>query len=325
MRNLLFVTILLLPFQAIAQDRTQNVDVGQIEDVRLGDDGRAVLRFRTEHTGRLRGDIFAAPTEAGVINVTFRERSASDDENKTETLPTVWEPGRYEAVVQAVNPGAALVQLRVSVDIPLDEFEPNDTRETAMRVDLPFAGVLRLSAGDSDWFRVNPDSGGIVGVHLHTSYSYSGPRIGIFDADGNQLLLTEATQWGHRGMRYVRATGRPLFIQLTDTNTYGEGDANAFKTVEIVQYSPEGAPASARSLVTLSLESDDPSIFQLDLIGDAIGVETVAADEAESVAQELETAIRGRRGGWGWFGLILLLLLVAGGGGYFFWRHRKGS
>lgn len=319
MRMLLCLTLLVAPSAAQAQNRTQAVDPDRIEDVQLDDEGRATLRFRTDDVGRLHADIFSAPDTAGQISVNFRDPNAPAPTERAAPASPVWAPGRYEADVQAANPGSAMIQLRINVDIPLDEYEPNNTRDTATRVDLPFEGIIRLAADDPDWIRVDPPAGGVLGVHLHATGALDGPRIRIYEGGGTLLLQSEATFWGYRGMRYVRATGRPLYIELTDTNTFGEGDANAFKTLEIVHYSPEGAPSSARSLVTLSLEGEDPSTFQLDLVGEAIGVETVAANEADSVARELDTAIRGRKINWGIAVAALLLLLGLGGGVVFFW------
>lgn len=327
MRVLLILALLLATGAAQVQSRAQSIEPDRIEDVRLDDEGRATLRFRTEHIGRLRADIFSTPDTAGQITVSFRDPNAAPTSGKTAVRSPIWDAGRYEADVQAANPGSAIVQLRVSVDIPLDEFEPNDTRETAARVEIPFEGVIRISNGDPDWFRVDPPTGGVLGIHLHryNPQQLDGPRFRVFEGDGTLLLESAEAFWGYRGMRYVRATGRPLYIEASAPNNFGENDVDAFMGLEIVLYRPEGAPASARSLVTLSLEGEDPSMFQLDLVGEAIGVDTVAANEAGGVARELDTAIRGRKVNWGIAIAGLLALLVLGGGGYFVWRRTRAN
>ena len=325
MRYLLILLIIMLPSAALAQ-RDQNVEVDRIVDVRLNDEGARVVQFRTENVGRLRADVFASPQSSGAITVTFQGRGGPDesDTEKSASPPVIFPAGRYEAIVQAENPGAAIIQMRFMADIPLDEYESNNSLEAATRIELPFNGLVHLSGADRDWFRVDPDAGGIVGVHLHTTYQFSGPQVGIYNSDGTQILVTDTTEWGYRGMRYVRSTGRPIFIAVWDSNNYGDGDATAFKGLEIVQYSPEGPPASARSLVTLGLESDDPASFQLDLIGLAIGVETVAANEAEGIARELKAAIDGRGLSLGAIVMwSLLMLLIALAGLSIWWqRHR---
>ncbi len=329
MRYALILLALLIPSLATAQGRPQSVDIDQIEDVRLGDEGMRVLRFETDYVGRLRADIFSAPESAGIITVEFRERGASSDAptGKTAAPQDVFGAGDYEAVVQAATPGAAIIQLRLVSEIPLDEFEDNNSLETAYRVELPFNGLVHISGRDRDWFRIDPASGGIVGVHLHTDYQFEGPQLGFYDHNGTLLYETDATPWGHRGMRYVRAAGRPIYVVVWDSNDYGEGDVTAFKNLEIVQYSPEGAPASSRSLVTLGLESEDPASFQLDLIGRAIGVDTVAANEAEGIARELKVAIEGRGGSLRSTILWALLALVLGLAGLSIWwqRHRMAQ
>lgn len=145
-RAVFLVLLLCFPGAAFAQNRPLNVDVDRIEDVRLNEEGRRILRFRTNRVGRLRADIFANPDSTGAISVTFRERG--NDDTDSDTPPSdVWGAGRYEAVVQAVNPGSAIIQMRVTLDVPLDEYEPNNSLETAARVDLPFRGMVQLNQG----------------------------------------------------------------------------------------------------------------------------------------------------------------------------------
>lgn len=315
---LIVLTLLVLPSAAFAQGRPQNIDVDTIEDVQLGDEGRRVVRFRTEHTGRLRADLFSAPESAGVISFTFREQGAADD---ADPLPAVVGPGRYEAIVQAVNPGAALVQLNIWLDVPLDEFEPNDSMETALRIDIPFDGIVRLSNGDSDWFRVQPNAGSILGVQLYSGTGSSRQFVAIFDHNGDQIFASDDTPWGTSGMRYARATGRAMYIHLWDLNEWSDSDPSAYKTLNVREYRPEGTPASDNSLVTLSLDDTSSALFQLDLIGGAIGVDTVEANEADAVARELRVAIEGRQSSLWQQVLILLGLIALGVAGYFGWRE----
>ncbi len=319
MRMVLFlICILAWPVTAHAQGRPQTIDIDTIEDVALGEDGRRIVRFRTEHTGRLRADLFSAPESAGAISFTFREQGGGEG---AEPLPAVVGPGRYEAIVQAVNPGAATVQINIWLDVPLDEFEPNDTQESATRIDIPFDGIIRLSHNEVDWFRVDTNPGSILGVHLYTGGSFTGLRIGVYDQSGTELYISDDNQWGTEGMRYVRTTGRPMYIAVWDSNQWADSDAAAYKTLIVRQYRPQGTPTSDNALVTLSVEGDSTASFQLDLIGDVIGVSTVEANEADAVARELRVAIEGRQSSFWMQVLMLLGLAVLAGGGYLGWRY----
>ncbi len=328
MMRLMLILILLLafPVAAQAQGRVLTIDVDTIEDVTLGDEGRRVVRFRTEHTGRLRADLFSHADSTGVISFTFQEAGGSDDEK--DALPAVVGPGRYEAIIQAVNPGAATIQVRIWLDIPLDEFETNDSRETARRIDIPFDGVISLSGTDRDWFRVDTASGGVLGIQLYTGGASTTARIAVYDHAGTEVFLSDDNPWGTTGMRYVRSTGRAMYILVWDQTEWGDTDAANYKTLNVRQYRPEGTPASDNALVTLSVEGDSTASFQLDLIGDAIGVNTVAANEADAVARELRTAIEGQNNSIWRSVLALLVLIVLGVGGFFgrrYWQQRSGK
>jgi len=304
-----------------------SVDTGELNALRLNGEGHCVVRFETERAALFLGEVFSSPSASGEITVMFRPRGGNDDEDAEKVAVSVYPPGRYEAVIQAENPGSAVVQFRVGLGRPTDDFEPNNLQSEAFDVDLPFAGIVHLSNGDADWFRIDPEPGGVIGIHLHTGYSYTGPHIGVYDRDGTEILITAATDWGVRGMRYVRSTGRPMFIAVWDTVSWGERDGYGYKTLEIVQYRPLSDPASARSLVTLGLEGEDPAFFQLDLIGEAIGVETVQADEAAEIARELAAAIQGRGMSFGTIMLWVLAALILGLVALSIWwqRHRIGQ
>lgn len=328
LRALLVLALCVAPLMAEAQTTRSstnraarcpaNVDLNELEAVRLGEDGRCVLSFTTERPGIFQSELFSYPSSTGAITVSFRQRGAEE-----ALAPGVYDAGRYEAVLQAVNPGEAVVQLRLALARPRDPFEPNDTLEDAARVDLPFESVVHLTGGEQDWFRVDPALGGIVGVHLHIASDYQGPRIGFYEADGTEILVSNNSNWGVRGMRYVRSRGRPIFIAVWDTNNWGDENDNAYKRIEIVQYRPEGAPSSTRSLVALGLESEGPEFEQLDFIGAAIGVETVSAAEAEEIAEEIRAAVQRRGTNWGLIAIVILLLAAAGGGGFYFFRMRR--
>ena len=309
----------LTPLQA---QRPQTVEPGVIEAIRLDAEGRAVLRVTARDAGLPAFDLLAGP--AGLEGVTLL--IGEGDKQVAMVTPRVLGPGRHDLTIQgtARADGRAMeIQGRLRLDPPLDAFEPNDTREQARRIELPFYQIIRLSNGDPDWFRIDADSGGVIGIHLHHfGNGYEGPQIAVLDADGEIIFQTANNSFAWRGMRYVRSEGRPIYVGLNDSRGWEEGNAGAFKALEVVHYRPNGAVNG--SLITLGLANEDPSFFQLDLIGEALGARVRPAGEAESVASELARAAGiAPRALWPWLmgaGLLLLAVLAAAG----FWYFRLG-
>lgn len=323
MRRLAGLLALMLAWAppALAQ-RPQTVEPGAFETIQFNGEGRAVIRFTASAPGLPAFDLMAAPD--GVSSVSLG--TPVDDETGMAGVLVVLPAGRHDLVLQATprEDGQAMeIQGRLRLDPPYDGFEPNDSRDQARRIELPFYQVIRLAQGDEDWFRVDEPRGGVIGIHLHHAFDgYDGPQITVLDADGGVMLETADNAFAWRSMRYVRSDGRPVWVRLTDSRAWGENQAGAFKALEIVHYMPD-APVNG-TLVTLGLESDDPSFYQLGLVGEALGVRVRGAGQAEAVASELARAVDTRHLPLWPFGLAAsLLALGLTGGGYWYLSRAK--
>lgn len=327
MRILLAIALVatLISPVALAQ-RVQSVEADRIETIRLDENGEARLRLSVEHSSRPVFDLFSGP--AGMDELSLVLDTGDAGEKSDASAPRVLAPGRHEFTLSAPDPEAAVnveIQGRIRLDPPLDAFEPNDRYEDAVPVEIPFHQVIRLSGGDWDWFEVEAPRGGVIGIHLHGwRGGYSGPQIQVLDARGEQVLLTGTASWAWQGMRYVRSRGGRLFVGVTDSSNWSDSDGGGFKALEIVHYLPMDRVNG--SLITLGLDGEDPSFFQLDLVGEAVGQQVHTADEADAVAVELTRAVEAglRRGlpAWTW---VLILLLLAGGsaGGWWYLRRKQ--
>tara|TARA_R110000868_G_scaffold64724_1_gene194320 strand:- start:15365 stop:16348 length:984 start_codon:yes stop_codon:yes gene_type:complete len=321
-RLAILAALMLAVTPSVAAQRPQTVEPGAFETIRLDGEGRAVLRFDAEAPGLPAFDLMAAPDGLDAVTLS----APMSEEKGASTALVVLPSGRHELVLQgqARDDGQAMeIQGRLRLDPPYDGFEPNDNRDQARPIDLPFYQVIRLAEGDEDWFRIEAERGGVIGVHLHHAFDvYEGPQITFYEADGTQILQTATTVYGWRGMRYVRSEGRPILIRLTDSRAWRDNQPAAFKALEIVHYTP-GAPANG-TLVTLGLASADPSFYQLDLVGEAVGIEVRGAAEAEAVASELIRAVEARKAPvWPYWLAGVLLAIALAGGGYWYLRRSK--
>lgn len=310
----LFAAALAAAFPAPALSQ-QWLDSGEVATVRLDEAGEARVRVRLEHDSVVMLPVFAGPETVTDISIALESVSESTPVHSL-TLPA----GRHNLVLSGgpMGQGETVIQVRTSFIAPNDAFEPNDTPETARRVDLPFNQVVRLASGDWDWFEIDPGGSTVLGIQLLGSTgSYTGPQIRVVDPAGVALYASPATIGGWNGMRYVEVERGPVFVGVTDSSPWAGHQPQGFKTLEIMRIDPIG-DFSGR-LITLSLETDDPSLFQLDLVGRALGVEVRAADEAGRVAAELAEVVRGegfdpRGPGWViWMILVLALGIAAAG------------
>ncbi|MEE2525718.1 hypothetical protein V0U79_05015 [Hyphobacterium sp. HN65] len=323
MRFLLSVlaAMLLLSASTAAQQR---LVAGEVTTLRLDDAGEALVRIDLDHAAAVELPVFAGPETVQAVFIT-----PNGDTGIAPAQTLVLPAGRHQLAVSGgpAGEGETVIQVRPHFLPPNDAFEPNDTPETAREVELPFHQVVRLSHGDWDWFQVDPGRRGILGVHLLANRGgHYGPQIRVVDADGVELYLSPTDQGGWNGMRYVRVDSGPVFVGVTDSSPWADQQPDGFKALEIVRIEP--MTSSSGRLITLSLETDDPSFFQLGLVGDALGMDVRAADEADRVATELAQVVRGegfRSDGRNWIIWLIPALALASAiaGGVIILRKRR--
>ncbi len=307
---LMFLTA---PLGALAQT---SIDLDRIETIKLDEQGLALIRVNPPRTGILRADVFSAHEEAGSIYVEFEAEAESDGDTRLAAIPVgskVVEKGRQILRVRSDGAVAGDIQLRLLLDPALDFYEPNNSLAKAVPVDAPFLGLVRVSAGDEDWFRVSAPRGHLIGVHLRTRSAYVGPVISFHDRNGEVLYATNNDEWGHRGMRYYRSEGQPIYVKVVDTYDWRLDDARAFRQLAIETFEPNRE--SANVFVKIDMGAVEGASNQIDFVGEAAGTRVASADEATEIAEELTRAVsasgRSGSGMLGWIGLAFVLFFGA--------------
>lgn len=317
--------ILLVAPMARAQTR---LDPNEIVTIELDGDGTADIALRLERAAQVHFDVFSGPDALADITI----HAVTDDQGEGKQAASavlVLEAGRHRLQLAGSGPSGptgGVVQGRLSARPPNDAFEPNDRIGQARDIDLPFHSVIRLANQDWDWFRVDPPRRGVLGIQLHAwTGSYAGPEIRVVDEQGDLLYVSPSENGGWSGMRYVEVSGRPVFVGVTDPGAWLDRQTDGYKSLEIVMIEP--IDGMQGQLITLGVEADDPSLYQLAQIGNALGVDLRAANEAETVASELARVVEGRQQDSMplFFRVIsaLLALAAAAGAGFWFWRRRK--
>ncbi len=315
------VMILALADPAAAQQRLKP---GEVTILRLDDAGEARVRVDLDFASEVVLPVFSGPEAVAAVFIT---PAGTSDMAPAQRL--VLPAGRHELDVSGgpVGEGETVIQVRPQFLPPNDAFEPNDTPETARRVDLPFHRVVRLAHGDWDWFEVDPGGRAILGVQLlGLRGGYDGPQIRVVDAAGTDLYTSPAGTGGWNGMRYVRVERGPVFVGVTDSSPWAEQQPDGFKTLEILRVEP--VTGISGRLITLSVETDDPAFYQLGLVGEGLGMDVRAANEADRVAAELSQVVRGegfssRSPGWIIWMILGLALASAAAGTFVILRRRK--
>ncbi len=311
---------LLLTGAALGQP-VRSVEPDRIETIRLDENGQAILRFETPRPGIASFDVFAAAPELGALTLTQSSEEAIDSKLAEAGATVAMDPvslpaGRHRLLLQAQGESGGRghqIQGRLRIDPPGDPFEPNDTPETATRIELPVREILDLTSGDTDWFRVDPPGPGYLGVQLFASSSYAGPQIEVRREDGEILLQTVLDNASWLGMRYLETDGRPLLVGVRETYAGSMGPSFPIKRLDIVHYRADIALQGG--FITLPGGPDTAVTDQLALIADALGAEAVSADQATIVTAELNRATQGRTEGRAslWMGLLLAALVFAAG------------
>lgn len=321
-RSLIALAALLLA--ACGDEAGDGFTPGEIETVQLDEAGQAEFQFETGRAGLASFDLFSASEKIGTVSAAIYPAGEGADA-PIDTRLNALAPGRYRLVIESEAPGPAEIQARLRLDPPLDGFEPNDSPQTAARVDLPLRAVIQLSDGEQDWFEIRPEAGAVIGIRLvNAGGAYRGPMIEVRDSEGETLFQSANEDWGWGAMRYVEADGGPLLVGVWDTASFRAGDPRSLKGIEIVRYS--AAPYPAGTFVTLGLGEDETAFNQLALAGRAAGLTVARTEEADSIAREFSGAIERDRPGpsWIWTSLAFLLAFAIGAGMGWVARTRLG-
>ncbi len=108
--------------------------------------------------------------------------------NGDTTTSWVIVPGKYYLQLQMGIFGTPAIDYRLELstqDVPDAAFEPNDSKDTAIAVMLPFTQTLYLTTQDQDWFRFDVTQSGLLDIQ-----NPDGVQVVVYDA--NLMTISES-------------------------------------------------------------------------------------------------------------------------------------
>jgi len=326
----------LLGFPVASAGAAEAALTSGINDVMLENTGAAAVSFEAGANGRLHLSLAGGDFAADDLALSLQSEDARYlDEGETVdadgyavvaeaprgTLNVALLPGSYRLELRSASGESGLVQLFLRFSPGPDAHEPNDTRAQAADITLPFDELISVSAEDPAWYRFTAPEGRVIAIHLQAGY-YEGPYFAVYDDAGEFLYVTEPGAWAHYGVRYVRATGAPMFLHVSDT--VGGNNPSAWKRLLVRVEEPVGAPEG--TLVRLDLGDDVAAANQLELVGLGLGLRVADATDAAEISTRLTEAVERvdeERSVWSW---VLLALALAAVSALALWRtglHRR--
>ncbi len=302
MRRVLSIPIVLLIVtlsgivSAHAQD-AMPVELDEIVSISLNHDGQATISVNVPRTGVLAPNLFSDTSAYGEIAFEYAARPPETENENDRNTPfhlRIVEAGEHEIHLRSTY--APLdptdVQIRLTLEPALDNYEPNDTLASATEITLPFTGLINLDDGGEDWFKISASEGSIVGAHLMPRNPHQGYFVSFYDAQGTELFRSDDESWGYQGMRYFASDGGELFVQVVDTYGYSDREDPVYSLLEIDAYLPDRFNPNA--FVKIAMGADTGASLQIDFVGEASGTRVTDAKEAVDITQELIRTVQER-------------------------------
>jgi len=257
---------------------------------------------------------FFPPAELGAIKFAVTDAAG---EVVNIAPPRILAPGSYSVAISASGVSSEPFSVKIGVSEPLDPYEPNDTRETASRIELPLRTVIKVDPGKNlDWFKFTIDQAYVLSVHLRARGGAS-ITFKVVDAEG-KILYQTASQWDSAGARYASLTTGEYYLAI------GPATSSVQVEMELSLYDPDGIGGEKGGFIAVGMKEGSPGLKQLMLIANTTGkslVETVSpeimkVELLEAVKEKpVETVTKGS-GAWITWLVILLILVVSGGAGF---------
>lgn len=214
-------------------------------------------------------------------------------------------PGTYDLVTRIVEPVDTDITLRLKLTPSLDRTEPNDTRELATEISLPFRRHLFLEAeNDVDWLTFILPVEGVLSAAIRDGY------LSLYNEDGKNLPLGDASS----GTRYLIADPGTYFVEVS-----GYAGKSTSK-VTLRHYPPSEIGAEINRIIGVGLEDNEETRRQMEAVSYVTGAPLVTTNNVEEISTALAEA-SGQRDGLSWI-WYLLGLVVFGGGAYVFLRQK---
>ncbi len=241
---------------------------------------------------------------------------------------------------QALPPGRHLVRitasdsyydnmrfdLRLTEEPFLDPYEPNDSLQDATPISTPFDNIIDLGDQRPDWFRISLPAGTIVGAWLRPFQAEGLYTLRFYNGQGEILYETPLEEWGHKGMRYYRSDGSPLYLEVVGEGNGWDNQASDFARLTIDAYTPDNDGRNA--VIKLDMgDNGDGSALQLDFVAAAIGTRSIDVTAATEITTELRRVAEAPSPGSGtpWWLVPLGLsgVIAAAIAALLYFRHRK--
>ena len=266
-----------------------------------------LLRLEVDRSGHLAMRAFHNPDVINWVGYTLRSDAGGQWTPGRDDL--IWvQPGGYDLIVRlsdrTITGG---ISLRIEINEPLDRTEPNDSKEQAIAIDLPFRKRVFLEAeNDVDWFSFTIGEEGVL------SAAATDAGLEIYAADGEPLPLPDTSE----GTRYLIVQPGPYYARVHSVSNV------RFGKITLRHYPPSSIAAEINRIIGVGLESDPETAGQMRAVSYATGTPLVETTDVAEIAAALEEASGASKGApwWLWAGLLVGILIAAGA--YFLSRKK---
>ncbi len=299
------------PFVAVGRSPwpANDFDFGEFFAIPFnGDTVYQVVGVVVPEAGLLAPRLFYDSVQHGSFNLSLHQKQEVANYVTSEDLIAV-EPGRYDFVIERNQIDADVtVTARIDLREIRDRTEPNDLKEQAVPITLPFRKNLFLEGiADVDWLTFTVSEEGVLSV------SGVNTGVAIVRQDDTTLPVSASSA----GTRYAIIQPGTYFVRVE-----GERFKRTGK-VTLRFYPPSGLGASINRLIGLGLDNNPEVATQMRAVSFATGAPLVETTEAEVIATALEEASGSGGWSWGWFLAIVLAAAAGIGLVYLFMTRRQ--
>lgn len=298
------------PFVAVGRSPwpANDFDFGEFFEVPFkGDTVYQVVGVVVPEAGLLAPRLFYDSVQHGILDLSLHQEKVIASNLTPDDLVFVV-PGSYDFVIERNQIDSDVtVTARVDLREVRDRTEPNDLKEQAVPVTLPFRSTLFLEhMADVDWLTFTVAEEGVLSV------SGVNAGISIIQQDDTPVPVSASSA----GTRYAIIQPGTYFARVE-----GERFKRTGK-VTLRFYPPSGLGAAINRLIGIGLENNPEVATQMRAVSFATGAPLVETTEAAVIASALDEA-SGSGGGWSWGWFVVLVLVAGTGAGLFYFYNQR--
>eukprot|EP00439_Symbiodinium_sp_Y106_P088379 s1_g915.t1 len=298
------------PFVAVGRSPfpANDFDFGEFFEVPFkGGTVYQVIGVDVPEAGLLAPRLFYDSVQHGILDLSLHQEKVVASNLTPDDLVYV-APGSYDFVIERNQiDNDVTVTARVDLREVRDRTEPNDLKEQAVPVTLPFRATLFLEhIADVDWLTFTVPEEGVLSV------SGVNAGISVIQEDDTPVPVSASSA----GTRYAIIQPGTYFARVE-----GERFKRTGK-VTLRFYPPSGLGAAINRLIGIGLENNPEVATQMRAVSFATGAPLVETTEAEVIATALDEA-SGSGGGWSWGWLLILVVAAGAGAGLFYFYNQR--